>query len=629
MTIQTNVEQKLWKAIQDGMYFEAGSLLTRCWRDGLAPAISAEVLRHIGDPTGWDVMWQAAKSEAVKRSLMCAVETAPLESFAWRSSLGVTLLSIGDIETRVFDAEGHGTADARVRAIQEVTASLLGVHGRTKTREHVQRWWKRKDLLEEQREAIISALGRAHALTRSFVRTLGMDAERIAASLISRHGIDGSWFGDLASLAELGGAKRRSDQAVVARVGSLLQSVQLVADIRDARFSPGELGRLNGGRAKSLLARAVRRYHPRQLYELLHEIGIESIPMTSLLFRDSVTEKASLEFPLIRLLHLRLIVESPSLASSLLHPERLLVPEVMLYLLGQDAVSYFPQLRVHRETDRRWRARWAEATAEAVSIMLLEDVLDMELSKLARIRERVEGPTADFRAKTRSGDKVVFESKGTTDWGTHRAQRRHAAEQLGKVQKRRGLRTGDLWRPKVRTYAVCLYASQQGRDGSSLLYVDDPPFEFDDLFGEANDDSARRHHYAAVLQAARMFDVADAVLAPRTEAAEVKEDASVFTIRTPGTQEAGVSFRGNYLPLLEVARQLGHPDHNSVRNVGLFVGIRDAEYRSLMRGNIPESTETTDELSPTGLLPGADSQAAPCGVYSLLSDGAFLAVEVS
>jgi hypothetical protein len=138
--------------------------------------------------------------------------------------------------------------------------------------------------------------------------------------------------------------------------------------------------------------------------------------------------------------------------------------------------------------------------------MFLEDSVELDLGSLSRVPERTDRPTPDFMAGTLPGQNVVFESKGATNWRTHLKQRRYALEQLGKKPSA----NGDVsWGSKGRAFACSLFAAEQGEDRTSLLYVDDPPFQFEQDFGEGWELRSRRDHAIAMLEAARLYELAD------------------------------------------------------------------------------------------------------------------------
>jgi hypothetical protein len=208
------------------------------------------------------------------------------------------------------------------------------------------------------------------------------------------------------------------------------------------------------------------------------------------------------------------------------------------------------------------------------------------------------------------GQKVVFESKGATKWRTHLKQRRHALEQLGKTTS-----TGSLsWSSDGRAFACSLFAAEQGEDRASLLHVDDPPFQFEQDFGEGWESRSRRDHAIAMLEAARLYELADDLARARRAERERRE---VATFRLPGTegQEEGASFVGTYLPIGDWARALRHPDPRECERIQMFVGVERGLYRSFEHERFPSflapsvdstSARTTEvpSVPVVGMLPG-------------------------
>jgi hypothetical protein len=233
-------------------------------------------------------------------------------------------------------------------------------------------------------------------------------------------------------------------------------------------------------------------------------------------------------------------------------------------------------------------------------------------------------------AGTLPGQNVVFESKGATKWRTHLKQRRYALEQLGKKPSA----NGDIsWGSKARAFACSLFAAEQGEDRTSLLHVDDPPFRFEQDFGEGWELRSRRDHAIGMLEAARLYELADDLARARRPEREKRE---VATFHLPGAeqQEGGAAFVGSYLPIGEWARSLRHPSPRECERIQIFVGVEQELYRSFEHERFPSflgppvDSESDHEIEVpgvpgTGMLPG-DGQAK--GIYSVLGDGAFLAV---
>ena len=88
-----------------------------------------------------------------------------------------------------------------------------------------------------------------------------------------------------------------------------------------------------------------------------------------------------------------------------------------------------------------------------------------------------------------------------------------------------------------------------------------------------------------------------------------------------------------------MARRLRHPKLRDIDKFRIFVGIDEWVFYELIENRLPAgrrpkdvSVEKERQLSPDipgwGLLPGSESDDPPRGVYSLLNDGAFLALEM-
>ena len=312
-----------------------------------------------------------------------------------------------------------------------------------------------------------------------------------------------------------------------------------------------------------------------------------------------------------------------------------------MYTIGRDAVIYSPELRILRDTDRRWRARWVESAGEAISVLFLENAVNIDITTLSRIPERREGLTPDFQAETISKERIVFESKGATSWNTHLKQRNHALKQLGKriEDSSRKKKNSISWAGNGRAFALSFFASTQGSDRSSLFHADDPVFDFDDIFSNGWQANSRRKHYAAVLEASHLYEAADNLHHGRTTEG-LKEEHHVFMIDADRQdRETSSRFIGNYIPVHDIARRLRHPDLRAIDALNIFVGIDNEFLRALLNNRLPgeiarEDTEEKFERIPIskapdwGLLPGLKSDDPPRGVYSILSDGSFLAVEL-
>jgi hypothetical protein len=533
--------------------------------------------------------------------------------------------TVETIETLFGTHREQLTPGDRQRFIESILSHLGHDRGRGFIRSTFRKWWA-LPLLEEEREALIRAAVTCGIRDQAFYRVLGPVALDLARREIWKHGWDGGWgpaqsFGPL-SPEGLPGLSSRFDV--------LLEHVELATDLRDACLTPSELVQLGTwptqmGPPWSAFRRGLKQMfgHP-AFEEFIHAVGRHAFLRPG----PSGTHGPCWSFPVLRFLHLQQILEAPRLSRTVRDPALVLVPDVALYVMGRDDVVFQPELRLLRGADRRWRARWAETAGEAVSVMFLEDSVELDLGTLSRVPERTDRPTPDFMAGTLPGQNVVFESKGATNWRTHLKQRRYALEQLGKKPSA----NGDLsWGSKGRAFACSLFAAEQGEDRTSLLHVDDPPFQFEQDFGEGWDLRSRRDHAIAMLEAARLYELADD-LARRRRTERVQREVATFRLPGAEGQEEGVTFLGSYLPVGEWARSLRHPSPRECARIQMFVGVEQGLYRSFEHERFPSflapSVDSTagrkievSGVPVTGMLPGEVT-----GVYSVLGDGAFLAV---
>ena len=546
-----------------------------------------------------------------------------------------TYAALGSSVRDLFDCLRTGsTAAHRAELAGSIAESVIPVEGRERSKRHAQRWFASLVLLEEEKEAIVNELFDGGIRNEAFYRTLSQEALQYARRRALRDEEDL----DDASLAPLfsGSGQGHLPQPISSRFDALFAQVGLATDLRDACLNVDELSRVTGSAhhmapSWSALSRAIRHLrhsrHPEESKEFAHALA-RLAPMSA-----GATNGEQWRFPILRLLHLQQILEAPRLSKVVRDPAFALVPDVALYLMGRDDVLFHPELRVLRGSDRRWRARWVESAGEVVSTMFLEDSVQLDLSTLARMPEKNDALTPDFMGATTTGGKLVYESKGSSDWKTHLGQRKHALKQL---RKEDGASTSP-WATDGRTFACSLFAAQQGDERSSLLHVDDPPFQFDDQFGDGWESHCRREHAIAMLEAARLFGRADdAARQRRTESDSNRE--AIF--RLPGGNgPEGESFVGTYLPVGEWARTLRHPNPRECERIRMFVGVQQALARQFERGEFPStvlSLDSKNSPSPSGeldrgprigLLPGPESQGFARGMYSVLADGAFMAIE--
>jgi hypothetical protein len=495
---------------------------------------------------------------------------------------------------------------------------LLKQRGREWTRDQFVLLW-RDGTIEEERESLLRALKAAGGeLKPALLDQLGPEAWELAG----HNGGGRSASGTLSR--QLGG------DTIASRLAAMLEFVRLPLDIRDSGLSPEELARVHSAIAPiwgPFFERTLTdlEQHSHQTWDLAQSLR----QAASRLQGEAARSPCELRFSVLNLLHMRMLLEAPALADALDRPEEHLLPEVLLYVLGRDHVAYAPELRIVGG-DRRWRARWVETTAEALAVIFLERALQIDLPTLARIPEST-SETADFQAATIDGEPTIFETKGGTQWSTHQKQRKKALAQV-----RASLRSkGQGWSGDGRGFACCLLSATLGAQASSLLHIADPPLGPGAIFYDGWKEDARRRHYTAVAEAAGLFSLADYIArrgspdrSPRHDAPSRGRGATEFAFGQDGDRR--LIFIGTARRLEDEASVLRHPRSAQFRGVEMFAGISQSLYRRLERGELPERPLADEEQSApvltaagTGQLPG--EQGAPRGVYSLLSDGSFIA----
>lgn len=536
---------------------------------------------------------------------------------------------------------------SRTELVGVIVGATVEEFGREWTRTRVRRWWRESRFAEEEKEVLLRCLVGNSVLNGIQINELGPDAVATVQRLVRQEKlnparIDGVHFSTPPRVQS-----SQKGNKLARRISGLAQPVAIPLDIRDSCLQSDELPGIDGSGQtriapdKAVLKQAIRRLrgiHPRDLEQLSDEFSAFGEHL--LQWQPNDDGPPVFSFPLIRFLHLRLLLDSPSLTAGLTTPEEFLVPEVLMYALGHDAVSYIPELRIFRDSEPRWRARWAESAGEAMSVMFLESTVGIDLSTLVRVETSVTG-TPDFKACTFTKEPIVFESKGATAWKTHQKQRNKALEQLGKrTTKSESSKASKIsWTGDGRAFAVSLFAAQQGDSKSSLLHVEDPSFLFDDLFPESWEENARHEHYRAVLETARLFDAAEGMEQRRPSEGE-RAEVDYFTIEgTSLSREQSPRFVGTFLPIMDIARRLRHPDMREVKDLRIFVGLQEQVYNVLRLGELPDIRKNTEarfetegrtpiQLPTWGLLPGREPNLPPRGIYSSLSNGSFLAVEL-
>lgn len=521
--------------------------------------------------------------------------------------------------------------------VRRAVSHVLYQKGRKFVKARALKWWGAMANSEEQQEALIKVMVEKGIRSESVFRALGSGALNFARREAAQYR-DPVLDGDLVSQFSTG-AGNPATERVASRFDTLFADVTLAADLRDACLTSDEYSRVAESAqltapSWTAFARALRRLQRFQ-HPMMDEFAealthfVQAVPSPVM----GVAGPSRLRFPILRLLHLQQILEAPRLSKVVKDPALVMVPDVVLYLMGRDDVLFQPELRVLRGSDRRWRARWVENAGEAVATMFLEDSVRLDLSTLARIPEKRGSLTPDFMAATTAGGKLVFESKGSSDWKTHLGQRKQALHQLGKDYGE----SENSWGSDGRTFACCLFAAQQGDERASLLHVDDPPFQFEDRFPEGWELHCRREHAIAMLEAARLFARADDVARQRRSVTDSNREA-VFRLRG-GDGPEGESFLGTYLPVEEWARSLRHPHPRECERIRVFVGVQEELARQFEQGKFLSLVPTPDAMKSVnppaeldrgpriGLLPGQESQGVARGMYSVLADGAFMAIE--
>lgn len=624
-------QTQLNQALAAGTVEDIWAAYMACWEADEAPSMTPSTfvqLFELRSPPE-DAMRFIRESEVARKTLKRTVSPMPLRLD--RDGLMVWLIALGE-EAAIADwGNRHGqlSADERATFAGALIEMLVNEKGRAWVRSHVLAWWTRGDLLEEEREAIVAALGDAAVLTRDLLIQLGPDAGRVEATRITR----GESSPRVRGTAYTTFINSKIHPYAAARLNELVTVLEVVTELRDAGLTPVELSKVAhwGGYPgrQSLLSDALarlRRRYPRgwELAELVRGMGIPDAPHHS-------GGHTVFAVTTIQVLHMKMILEAPELAPALARPEDNLVPEVLLHALGRDAVVYYPEIRL-TGGDQRWRARWAESCGEALSALFLESALDLDLSLLERIPVGAE-ETPDFLCATLGDEShVVFESKGSTHWATHLRQRPKALSQVRKGPGRKR-RAPASWKGATRGFACCFFAARQGEERSSLLSVVDPSPAFPELFEDGWKEIARRRHYAAVAQAAGLWGLAERIARPgadtRRPEMEGREREVQFAL---GAGEAAPQFQGTAVSLFDQAQRLGHPQPHSFAGVRMFVGMSYSLYRELSEGKLPAPSQLLPggQDAPTvppgvGLVPGDGPNDEPRGIYSLLADGSLLA----
>lgn len=658
MIAKNNWDLRIEEALRSNNSSTIFGAYQEAWKEGHSPTMSQKTFLWVFGGAAVakkciDLLPTSSEARETLESVLSDCDFGEvLSDYNCEISVVLAVLGFDKSFARWQESRSHLLPEVRSRFVQDLIRAVSRLKGREWLRSRAVRFWTAGELLEEEKEGIVRGLAYTKALTEDLLLSFGSEAVAIARRLLARGDIGADWLVGGGGMEKTTLCGSITPKESCDKIGSLMQWVSIPTDLRDSRLKPSEMRRVSNQWSWPLLEIAMQRMrrscrHPEMemfIEELLPMLGVVGPQFTT------PVSSAPFRFRMLQLLHMRLILDSPSIASALKQPEESLVPEVLLYILGNDAVDYSPELRVFSDADKRWKARWAENMGEAMSVLFLERALKLELTTLARIQEEQGKKTADFVALTKTKEPIVFESKGATGWKTHRDQRKKALQQLGKFE----LDTSGpfVWGNEPgRAFACSLFASKMGDKHSSLFHVADPPFAFKHLFHEGWENLARRYHYAAVLESAHLYEMADALLhrAPRDEKKESmmkdkkRERQRPERLRIPsGADENGLTFHGSRTEVFDMARALGHPNAGAFRGMTMFVGIDGDSYRYLEMGSLPPLSGSEERNSETlekrfasqvgvGILNGSESpeREASSGIYSLLSNGSILAIEVS
>ena len=535
-------------------------------------------------------------------------------------------------------------AQARAYRVSLLIKELTALRGREQVRQEIAVLLLREQLLEEEMEALVEVSVEQHLFDWQTLPSLSPSAPTIALKLLQRGEISHRELGPFFAQPPPKSSGQRDGPLIEEKARSLAQRVSIPMRLTGSGLDRVELARLQTtwlhpvftAIASGLFRRAFR--HP-MLEEFFHFWAHEWPLPLALSFSPSGANGnfATLGVPLVRLLHMRLILDAPSLAASVTEPQEAFAPEVMLYLLRNDGVTYTPALHLLPNSERGWRRRWAEATGEALSCLFLMDALPLELTTLRRIRESSMESTPDFQAMTLAGEPIVFEAKGATTWSYFRESKRKALRQLNKMGPLAAWQR-DLGRnanARGRAFACGLFVTSGEEAEPSQFHVEDPPFGFDRFFHEAWERDARRQHYSAVLQAAGLFQEALAVADGKSF--EPDSNVNERALRLPDGKVANLV--GTHRYLHDVAGPLGIRDQDSFRACRIFTGLEREIYRRLSRGDLPpaksfgslitekDRSDDASDIPHFGLMPSDGPSEIPGGVFSRMANGSCLCVE--
>ncbi len=136
-----------------------------------------------------------------------------------------------------------------------------------------------------------------------------------------------------------------------------------------------------------------------------------------------------------------------------------------------------------------------------------------------------------------------------------------------------------------------------------------------DLFGKGWKEAARRRHYAAVLEAARLYDARDTLLHRGPIEHQASRKPEFFHFGSGREREGQPSFAGSTM----------------------FIGVDDRVYRHLAKGQLPPRRNSVGEepdrgrpgelpRQRAGILPPDRDDGRGDGVFSQFADGSFVAI---
>ena len=281
------------------------------------------------------------------------------------------------------------TSNERTSGVRSLVFEFVRVWGREYTRQGIAQLWPAARLLDEEREAILQAAVQQDLYEWQTLMLVGPDAQTIVNKLLARRQVQPEDLGPFfVSAPPLIQGQRPAPDWMKENIRSLGQQVIVPLRLGGCGLKEEELARLQlGALTHPFLALAAfdnyRRFFHHPILEELWHLWRHKWPAPLFLAFPGTSVHANLQtlgVPLIRLLHMRRLLDAPSLALSLAHPEAALVPEAILDMFWREGVAYAPEVRLTGGSDRGWRRRWAESTGEGLSCLFMEDALALDLS---------------------------------------------------------------------------------------------------------------------------------------------------------------------------------------------------------------------------------------------------------